>query len=324
MKHKQAKRILIMLIIVLIYISQLSLSTLAVSVEAKGSITLSTFSKESRVPISGAAFRLYRFASAQTDGEGIVFGYTEDFSSNGMDMGDFSDSYLPVHLAAYAESLSLEFAEKSTDETGSLSFVNLTVGAYLVVPVSIADEYLIPAPFIVCVPMKDETQNKWIYNVDASPKIEIDYDVTDEKTYISVQKLWEGTDTLPESITVALVKDGVVADTVELSAENNWYHKWEKLDVKHSWNVIEVNVPEGFKVSYEASQMTVIITNTAEEDETTVPEETTLPDETTTGEELIDTGQLNWPVPTFAIAGLLIFSAGWILLNFDKKDEKTV
>ena len=45
---------------------------------------------------------------------------------------------------------------------------------------------------------------------------------------------------------------------------------------------------------------------------------------TTAEEELIYTGQLNWPVPTFAIAGLLIFSAGWILLNSDKKDEKTV
>lgn len=318
MKRKTAKRILIMLIVLLVYITQLSLTPLAVSVDTKGSITLSTFSKESRVPISGAVFRLYCFALAQTGWEGLNFEYTDDFSSNGMDIRDLSDSYLPSHLAVYAESNSLAFTEKSTDDTGYLSFDNLSVGAYLVVPVSIDEEYLTPAPFIVCVPMMDETQNKWIYDVDATPKIEIDYDVTDEKTYISVQKLWEGTDTFPESITAALVKDGVVIDTIELSETNNWYHKWEKLDVNHSWNVIEMDVPDGYEVSYEASQMTVIITNTATE------EESTGPDETTTGEELIDTGQLNWPVPTFAIAGLLIFSVGWILLNFDKKDEKTV
>ena len=322
MKRKTAKKLLIMLIVLLVCITQLSLTPIAVSLDAKGSITLSTFSKESRVPISGAVFRLYHFASAQTGWEGLNFEYTDDFSSNGMDIRDLTDSYLPAHLAAYAESYSLVFTEKSTDGTGSLSFDNLSVGAYLVVPVSIDEEYLTPAPFIVCVPMKDETQNKWIYNVDATPKIEIDYDVTDE-TYISVKKLWEGSDTFPESITAALVKDGVVIDTIELSAQNNWYHKWEKLDANHSWNVVEVNVPAGYEVSYEASQMTVIITNTADEEDTTDPEETTLPDETTTGEELIDTGQLNWPIPTFAIAGLLIFSAGWILLNFDKKDEKT-
>ena len=96
--------------------------------------------------------------------------------------------------------------------------------------------------------------------------------------------------------------------------------------------------------------MTVIITNTADDydeetttssDETTTsgdttgPDDTTKPDGSTTTtsgttqsttkpEELIDTGQLNWPVPIFSIAGLVIFSAGWILLNFGKKDEETV
>ena len=36
---------------------------------------------------------------------------------------------------------------------------------------------------------------------------------------------------------------------------------------------------------------------------------------------LIDTGQTNWPVPVFAIAGLLLFSLGWAMLNLGKKEE---
>ena len=44
---------------------------------------------------------------------------------------------------------------------------------------------------------------------------------------------------------------------------------------------------------------------------------------TTKKEELIHTGQLNWPVPVFSIAGLLLFSIGWAILNWDKKDEET-
>ena len=102
--------------------------------------------------------------------------------------------------------------------------------------------------------------------------------------------------------------------------------------------------------------MTVIITNTAtdyEEETTTTPENTTtstkpsFPDDATTTtvdttspdgsttnptgatesttkpEELIDTGQLNWPVPVFASVGLILFSIGWSMLNFSKKDEET-
>ena len=155
----------------------------------------------------------------------------------------------------------------------------------------------------------------------------------------------------------------MIVDTVILSAVNNWYHKWEDLDKNHLWNVIETKVPQGYTASYVTSQMTVIITNTAddyEEETTTSPDEsTTTPDDTTvtddktttsddttkpTGttkptdttnptkvtesttkpEELIDTGQLNWPVPIFAIAGMLLFSLGWAMLNFDKKDEEAV
>ena len=98
--------------------------------------------------------------------------------------------------------------------------------------------------------------------------------------------------------------------------------------------------------------MTVIITNTATDyeeettttpeedtttptdpsspdDDTTTPEDTTTPDSDTTKpqgttkpEELIDTGMLNWPVPVFSIAGLLLFSIGWAMLNLGKKDEE--
>ena len=203
--------------------------------------------------------------------------------------------------------------------------------------------------------MKDSVQNKWVYNVDATPKIESDKDEDTEKTYISVKKYWKSNEKTPDRITVSLIMDGVIADSVILGAENNWYFKWENLDKNHSWSIVEADVPEGYKVSYITSQMTVIITNTDteyEDETTTVPEDTTSPDDTTvpedttdddgttkptqttkpTGEnesttkpeELIDTGQLNWPVPVLSIAGLLIFSIGYVMLNFGKKDEEAV
>ncbi|MBQ1966976.1 MAG: hypothetical protein II356_03270 [Clostridia bacterium] len=388
MNNKTAKRVMAMLIVTVMCFTLFSFGVSAVSLDRRGSITLTTFDKETKEPISGAVFRIYFFAYAYSVGDRISYVYTDDFKDNGMEMGNFSDAYLPIHLKAYAESKSIPYTEKATDSKGKVVFNNLPCGAYLVVPVGVEDGYLSPNPFIVAVPIKDETNDKWIYDVDATPKIESDKE-DGEKTYISVKKYWKSEGKNPDSIKVSLIKDGAVVDTVILNAGNNWYHRWDTLSKNHSWSVVETNVPDGYTVSYVTSEMTVIITNTDEDyeeetttgkdetttgsdkttspDDTTTPgdvtevtteptdvtESTTLPDgttenttdntattvtttkvtttkgknqnETTTKpEELIDTGQLNWPVPVCAIAGLLIFSAGWAMLNFGKKDEEAV
>ena len=81
----------------------------------------------------------------------------------------------------------------------------------------------------------------------------------------------------------------------------------DKLSKKHTWSVVESEVPEGFKVSYKASENTVTVINTATDVLTTEP--------TTAPEELADTGQLNWPVPVLSVFGLLEFQLP-NLLNF--------
>ena len=341
MKNKTVKKAFAILVTAVICLSILSFGTAAVSADTRGSISLTTLGKETKQPISGAVFRAYLIAGIYENDDGMFFAYTDSFRNNGMDMGNFSDAYLPVHLAVYAESKSLPYEEKITDSNGRAVFDNLPLGAYLIVPSGISEGYINSTPFIVTVPVRDEAQDKWIYHIDATPKIESDKDETDEKTYISVKKHWQSTEKTPDSITVSLVKDGVISDSVVLSAVNNWYYKWENLDKNHSWSVVESDVPEDYKVSYVTSQMTVIITNTHdkyEEETTTRADDTTVSDttkpidttkptgeteSTTKPEELIDTGQLNWPVPIFSIAGLLLFSVGWVMFNFGKKDEET-
>ena len=339
---KTVQRVFAVLMMTVVCITLFSFGISAKAYQDSGSITLTAIDKESKEPISGAVFRVYYFASGYTAGEGISYVYNESFKDNGMDMGDFSDEYLPVHLAAYAEMKSLPYTEKSTDSRGTVVFDNLAIGAYLVVPAEMDDGYLNPKAFIVWLPMRDETGNKWIYHIDATPKIESGKDDSDEKTYISVKKHWKSNVKTPDSIRVTLIKDGSAVDSVVLGAENNWYYRWDDLDKNHSWSVVEREVPKGYTVSYVTSQMTVIITNTHtdyEEETTTAPVETTKPEDTTKGddgktttvgttesttkpEELIDTGQLNWPIPVFSIAGLLLFSIGWAMLNFGKKDEE--
>ena len=320
MDRKIVKRILWMLLMPVICFTFFSFKAFAVSDDIKGSITLTTVDKESKETIGGAKFRLYFLASAAVDGDNISYVFNDEFQDNGMELGDFSEEYLPTHLAVYAEEKEITYNEKITDEAGKVVFDNLTYGAYLVVPVGIKEGYLNPQAFIVSVPIKDETESKWIDDVNATPKVEIDSNESEEKTYISVKKKWENTKKIPDAITVSLVMDGVAMDSVVLNEENNWYYRWDNLEGKHSWNVVEKDVPKGYTVSYITSEMTVTIVNTADdngEDNPPKPGDTP-PD------KLIQTSQLNWPIPVLAIAGLLLFSIGWSMLNFGKKDDDTL
>ena len=45
------------------------------------------------------------------------------------------------------------------------------------------------------------------------------------------------------------------------------------------------------------------------------------PEEPSNPDDLVDTGQLNWPVPVFATIGLLLFGTGWAMFNLGNKDE---
>ena len=317
---KMMHKLLITLLVVVLCFSSLSVYA-AVDLDVKGCIKISALDRESETPIDRAAFRVYRFAEAIAVSDSVRFTYTSDFVDSGMDIGNFSDSYLPVHLTAYANANALSYTEKAADDTGTVTFDQLPCGAYLIVPISIADGYLIPSPFIVSIPTKDEKNGTWAYQIHATPKTEDD--TSTDTTSIAVKKQWRDNGTTPNSVTVSLLKDSVVVDTVSLNAQNNWYHKWDQLDKSHVWHVVETDVPAGYEVSYVASQMTVTITNTRTENTTTTTP-TNPTTSTTKPDQLVQTGQLNWPIPILLIVGLLLISLSWALLNFGHKEEENV
>ena len=129
---------------------------------------------------------------------------------------------------------------------------------------------------------------------DPKPKPE------EEKTYLAVDKVWAGGKNHPASVTIELRDGETVIDTVTLGDWNNWHYSWHDLDAggKRDWNVVEVNVPDGYTASYSFNGTTFTVRNT---------------------EKLIQTGQLNWPVPVMAALGLALVCAGIVMLR--KKKE---
>lgn len=285
----------------------------AVPLDKTGSITISVQDRETHEHIGEAVFRIYKIADVFTAGEGVRFAYTDEFKDNGMAMGDLTDAYLPVHLMIYAVDNHLPYEERTSDSNDVVLFDNLSCGAYLVIPVSIQNGYINPTPFIAPIPVRNQSLDEWLYDLEPTPKTQIDGN-TGEKTYIAAKKLWEG-NKKPDSISVSLVKDGKKVETVSLNAKNKWSYKWENLDKNHAWHVIENDVPDGYEVKYSTSKNTVTITN-----KSTTPDKPT----TTKPDQLTQTGQLNWPIPILLIAGMLLILLGWVLLNQGKNSEEHV
>ena len=86
---------------------------------------------------------------------------------------------------------------------------------------------------------------------------------------LTVHKVWDdnGYPQRPDSVEVALRRDGVIQETVVLNEENQWTYTWDQLEEatwggqKYEWTVVELNTPEGYEVSYETEDTTVWITN---------------------------------------------------------------
>lgn len=118
---------------------------------------------------------------------------------------------------------------------------------------------------------------------------------------LTLTKIWKGdrASVRPRSITVDLLADGQLSQTVTLTAANNWVYTWPELDTRYFWTVREHAV-NGYSASYVYADDNVAIFNTA---------------------GLIHTGQLVWPIPVLGGLGALLLLAGALLLRRDKQQN---
>ena len=96
----------------------------------------------------------------------------------------------------------------------------------------------------------------------------------------------------PVAVTVELLRNGQVYDTVTLTAAGNWQYTWVNLPSKDSlWTVREV-IPQGYKATVWQEGDTFVLQNSF------------------LSAKLPQTGQLWWPVPILALGGLALLAIG--------------
>ena len=119
-------------------------------------------------------------------------------------------------------------------------------------------------------------------------------------TSITIKKVWNTDETskVPDSVTVQLLRNGSVVKTATLNAHNQWQVTFPDMPESDDYSVREINIPQGFTVTYAQNGYSYTVTNTA---------------------ALIQTGQLTWPIPAFAIIGVVLLAVGTVILRKERQ-----
>ena len=208
----------------------------AIDPERAGSLTIQAEREGQAIP--GMGFAIYYAASVDPYGEYTLAG---DFREDNVVLDDQNWSAVARTLANIAQRDGRKPLDQgTTDENGRLTFptgegIRLTAGLYLVIASpryhgSYTDR---AEPYLVALPDLDREANCWVYDVTSLPKIGTTYTPPSPAAReVRVLKVWSDAgneEKRPESITVQLLKDGAVYDTVTLSAENHWAYTWTGL-----------------------------------------------------------------------------------------------
>lgn len=252
-----------------------------------GSISVTLTEQYNKTPIVGAELSVYFIATVgiNTDGN-LNYVLNEDYAGLGFAV---DDPELVSKLDAYLLDNEMPSIWLITDENGSASCENLPLGLYFIHQVNTVEGLAPCTPFLVTLPA--ETDGGYVYEVNATPKTEVA-----KLTDITIKKVWntDASSKATDSVTVNLLRGGQVVQTAVLSDDNNWQITYTDMPESDAYTIEEVDVPKGFTATYKQRGYVFTVTNTS---------------------TLIQTGQLVWPIPVLAFAGVMLIGAGSVLLR---------
>lgn len=256
----------------------------------KGKLEVTLKDSDETNSIVGAEISLYYVASVSTDGNKLVYNYTNDFTNCSGDLSDLTNEGLTSAIKQCVTEDVQAVQSGITNDEGVVVFNDLELGLYLVKQTNKVTGYSEIDPFLIKLPK--EVENKWTYEISAEPKVDI-YQVVD----IIVNKVWNSNGSkIPEKVDIELYRGNELIDTIILNEGNNWTYTWKELKKSDNYSVKEINIPKDYTVSYKVNDYTFTVTNT---------------------DTLANTGQMFYSIIILFVLGSLLVLIGFKLMGKD-------
>lgn len=271
--------------------------------------------------VEDVSYAIWRVAEVDAD---VRFRYVSPFKNKGFHSANDHDDWEDTAetLAGYVEREKIApLAIAETNARGNATFEKLKTGLYLVLgePYTYDGKTYEQDSFLIALPTRSDNTQPWEYDVTTIRKPAGQVETPTQKVDVEVLKIWSGDDGIlrPASVTVQLLQNGQVYDTVTLNRRNNWEHRWTELPAGFVWRVTEAQVPAGYSVLVQRNGNKFVIINTYD-----VPEEPQKPKPPEDFEDIPDddvpldkpklpeTGTSQWIVPLLLSAGALLFLLG--------------
>lgn len=253
----------------------------------KGSLEIILHEEEEDTYVEGAEITIYQIADAYNEGIKFSFKYTEQFSGCEASLEDMTKDGLTEDIAKCIKEDSIGITEV-TNEEGKVKFDELPLGLYFVKQTNKVKGYSNIESFLVHTPTSID--NSWTYDIVATPKTNIYKEID-----LTVKKVWNtNISKVPPMVEIELYKGEELIDTIELSEENKWTHTWLDIEKSDKYQVKEINIPKGYKVTYSKEGYEFTVTNT---------------------DTLANTGQLFYSIIILAVLGIVFILFGAIELK---------
>ena len=252
---------------------------------------------EKGTPVADADVKVYHVADVSIVNGKAHYNTTKDFSAYAKRLDGLNFQKAASGLFDFAVQNRIEGTTNYTNSNGRTQFTDLDAGVYLVAEIKGNKDYVKFKPFLAVLPYEDK--GEWVFNVLAKPKFSVEGG--EDSSSLRIRKVWnDDGKNRPDFVVVELLCDDEVYETIRLSDENHWQYILENIDIERKWSVKEVDVPEGYVVTYSRKGFDYTICNTR---------------------KLIKTGQLRWPITVLAGSGMVLIIAGVIIKSAGSKKK---
>ena len=271
-----------------------------------------------KAPVEGFPYRIYKVGEVQSDGECVLQGAFADAAVN-MNIQTAADSAdAALALSGYADVKGIQPTLSGNTGADGTAGIKLTDGELYLLK---EESYKVGV-----------TTYRSVARLFTASQIEVDSDgmrvlvvkyesieegEKKEVTY-TVRKIWDDKKGMkrPQNVTVLLLKNGQVFETVTLSQVNNWTYSFTVLDDGSVFSVQEDNIPEDYVSIVSKRDYTFMVTNTLldtpgqENTPTSTPNTSLTSESTHRGAPKTGDISLRGPIALIALSGVILLIFG--------------